>query len=883
MSFNQLPIHTVMPELQAALTEHSAVVLAAQPGAGKSTQVPLAFLQCEWLNSLSSDSAKKTIMLEPRRVAVKAIAQFLAQQLGEPVGKTIGYQIRNERKISTDTRIEIITEGILTRRLQSDPELADVGLIIFDEFHERALQADLALMLCGEVQQSLRDDLRLLVMSATMDTEAVSAYLDNAPVILCQGRTHPVAIEYLDASSTNQPSLRLSSPNRTQRGQSLSQHRTMNNSMLAELCERAMIEILKTPLTGDVLVFLPSQGAIHQTYSQLKTLATSHNVSLYKLYGAMPLSEQETVLRDEPHNRYRVILATNIAETSLTIPGVTWVIDSGLEKVSVFDPKSGLSKLVTQRIALSSANQRAGRAGRVQAGRCLRLWNESQQQRLAEFAPLAIERDDLSSLVLDLSAWGITDPRLAQWLNPPPHAHIQQAQTLNIALGLQVPQGGITERGRAVLSLGVDPRLGAIMLSATESIAHLQQPTESDKARIALAAIIAALLSERDVGQSGDGIDLLTRIELVMAALSQKNRPTGTLLHVIQLAQRLCVRLVPNIGKDLHAVFNLSDIASHTANLCAAGFPDRVAKRRSLTPNNPILFTLANGRGVSMPETDHLAQSLWCIVLDADGQQKDGRVYLATAIDVSQVEDLPFITQQNRYRYDAKTNKIQARQQWLYQQLIVRESVLSRIPDNEKNLCFKHVIQDQGLTFLAWDARCENWLQRVTWLALQCPDMLPHLTHESLLNTLDNWLLPYCTKVQTIRQLQALPVFDLLQANLDYGQQQSLNKEAPTHYIAPSGKRCVITYSPYQSPAVHVVLQEVFGELSSPVLAQGQVALCFTLLSPAQRPLQTTSDLAHFWRHSYFDVRKDMKGRYPRHRWPEEPLLAQPGRSIKPK
>ena len=888
MSIDTLPIHSVLPQLHALLTAHPSVILAAQPGAGKSTQVPLALLHSPWLN------ANDTILiLEPRRVAVKAIAQYLAQQLDEPVGQTVGYQIRNESKRSRYTRIEVITEGILTRRLQADPELSGVGLVIFDEFHERALHADLALLLCQEVQQSLRDDLRVLVMSATMDTQAVSSYLDGAPVLECPGRSYPVTISHftprLPANSRHSNSIQRKS-NRDIAAQVTQavEHVLLDNNVFGQGEQSGLL--------GDILVFLPSQGAIQQCVSALTSVIKqcAKPPQVYALYGAMPLAQQEAIIRPDPNiTGQRIILATNIAETSVTILNVTCVIDTGLEKISVFDVKSGLSKLVSQRIAKSSADQRAGRAGRVQAGYCLRLWAESQHNSLSDFAPLAIMHTDLSALVLDLSAWGILDANQANWLDAPPAKHVEQAHALNQSIGAQFANGQISPQGQRVLGLGIEPRLGAMIL-------HDQAPNMQ-----ALACVIAALLSERDIARDPAftsqslGIDLLDRVRLVLAA-SRTDKATGTLYQVLQLAQRWyrAVRATEQSSATMNdprltlqsSLDQVTDIEHRVARLCAVAFADRIAKRRdpdgqkhgkNQVLGNNIGFTLANGRGVSMFDDEPLAQSPWCVVVDCDGQNTDGRVYLAVSITLAIIHELPQVNSRNTYRYAPESNKLIARKQTCIGQLVLQETPIKNIPEADRLQCFTDVIKAQGLGFLAWDKQCENWLHRVSWLAQLCPDELPLVSHETLLDTLDKWLLPYCANIKSIGQLQAFILKPVLQATLNYQQQQFLEAHAPTHYTTPNGQQIAITYTAHQAPSVHVILQEMFGQLSSPLLAQGQVPLCFTLLSPARRALQTTSDLAYFWRHSYFDVRKDMKGRYPKHRWPEEPLLASPGRSMK--
>lgn len=865
MNTESLPIHQVLPTLHEMLAQHNSVILAAQPGAGKSTQVPLSLLSAPWLTG-------KILLLEPRRVAVKSIAHYLAQQLGEEVGQTVGYQIRHERNVSKQTRIEVITEGILTRRLQSDPELADVSLVIFDEFHERAVHADLALLLCREVQEELRDDFRLLVMSATMDTCHVSDYLAEAPIIDCPGRSFPVEIIY--------------SPSPLTAHQSISR---LSNRDIANMVTAAIEQVL--PLlgsAGDVLVFLPSQGAIHAALHQSEVLLKSHtHITCHALYGAMSLSAQEQIIRPDvtslsASHQQRIIFATNIAETSVTIPNVTLVIDTGLEKTALFDVKSGLTKLVTQRIAKSSAEQRAGRAGRVQAGRCIRLWSEAQQHQLDDFSPLAINNTDLSAYTLELSAWGVYDLLEANWLDTPPRAHIEHALQLNTSLALIHSTGQLSETGQRLLSLGIEPRFGTMLLNA-QSVAEK-----------ALACLLAALLTERDIAsdpvfsEHHFGVDVQARVMAVIAQLSSPSALKGGLYYVRQLALRWFAQIVNTSNpRQLFedALGQIDDLAQTLARLCTIAFVDRIAKRRVAHPDlsQKTSYTMANGRGVSLWPNEPLANAPWLVIVDSDGQNNDGRVYLALAVTETVIMQHHSVNTQNMYEYSVPHNKISGRRQTYIGELVIKETPLSIIPEEVLLPCFMQVVTEQGLGFLQWDKCCEQWCLRVQWLAQYCPDNMPLINEAYLLEHLSEWLLPYCHDIKTIKQLQQLNLLPLLEAILTYEQQQFLSKHAPLKYITPSGHSCNITYSKHQAPSVHIILQEMFGQLTSPLLANGQVPLCFTLLSPARRDLQTTSDLAHFWTHSYFDVRKDMKGRYPKHRWPEKPLEELPGRSVKPK
>ena len=835
-----LPIQQHLTELQSLLSEHNNLVLQAEPGAGKSTAVPLALLQAPWL------AGKKIVMLEPRRVAAKSIAHYLASQLDEKVGQTIGYQVRNERKISQHTRLEIVTEGVLTRRLQNDPELGDVGLIIFDEFHERSIHADLALMLALEVQEAYRDDLKLLVMSATIDTTQISAYLGDAPVMQVAGRTFPVDLTYAGKAS----------------------------SYLAEHVAKQLQHAL-TDSSGDVLVFLPGQADIKRCI-QLATEKLDQVVELLPLYGALPLAQQELVLRKPAISKARrVIFATNIAETSLTIEGITTVIDSGLEKVLTYDVKSGLSRLDTGYISKASAKQRAGRAGRVQAGHCIRLWSESEQSGLAEFQSEEITCTDLTNLVLELAAWGITDFADVNWLTPPPKLHYQLACELNQQLNLLDKNNKITAQGQQALAFGLEPRLASMLLQCQSDI-------EKN-----IGCLVAALLSERDILINADSSDISQRLLLLIdyaqdkqAARASVRFNQNTVSQVLTLARAFAQKLSTKLDVSK---LTLADIQQYSGLLLLHAYPDRLAKLRG-TSNSANTYLLANGRGVSLRESDAMLGQPWLVVCDCDGKNKDGLIYVCAQISYTQIESVlaDKLVEQTHYRLDDKKEAVIGRRTMCYGAIVLSEQNLSQIPADEFSACVKDIVQTQGLSFLNWSKRCQAWLQRAQWLAGFMPD-LPPISAEYLIEQIDSWLLPYINKVTSVKQLKQFDIYDLLVANLTWEQLQLLQQHAPESYQTPSGKTVPIIYDEVQGPTVSVILQEMFGQLESPKLANGQVPLRFELLSPARRPIQTTSDLANFWRSSYFDVAKDMRGRYPKHRWPEKPLEEKPGRSIKPR
>ncbi|MFT6139830.1 MAG: ATP-dependent helicase HrpB [Psychromonas sp.] len=831
-----LPIDDFIPQIQEALSQYSALVLQAEPGAGKSTAVPLSLLGAPFLKG------KKIILLEPRRVAVKSIAFYLAKLLGEKVGQRIGYQIRNERKISADTVLEIVTEGVLTRRLQNDPELSDVGLIIFDEFHERSIHADLALMLALEVQQAYRDDLTLLVMSATIDTTLLSDYLNHAPVIKCPGRAYPVEVEY----SSN-----------TQR-------------YLDQQVMRALKMVFNETTTGDILIFLPGQGEIKRAI-QLAKQQFGSSLDLLPLHGGLSLSQQELVLSKSSGSQRRVVFSTNIAETSLTIEGISTVIDSGLEKVLIFDVKSGLSRLQTTFSSKASATQRAGRAGRLQRGRAIRLYSEAKHQGLNDFQAEEITNTDLSSLVLDLAAWGITIFAEVNWLTPPPEHHFDVACSLNRVLGLLDTQNKITKQGTRALKMGLEPRLASMLLSC--------QSTMEKR----IACILAALLSERDILFNAGSSDIVERAMLFCDYLvnrkslkTNRNLNFGVLEQVVTLAKSFAKSLGLSTLGDPVSLFDLSHYAGA---LLLTAYPDRLAKIRSTESNR---YLLANGRGVTLREMDSVQGEPWLVVCDCDGKNKDGHIYSCVAVSILQIKTVlaKQLIESNHYVLDTKKEKVIGRKKLIYCALVLEEQLLSEIPDNEFSLCVADLLKQEGLTFLNWTNRCASWLARVKWLSSVMADF-PQISETTLIEQLDNWLLPYIGKVKTIKQLRQLNIVDLLMATLTWQESQTLASEAAEFYEAPSGKSITIRYDQQQGPTVAIILQEMFGQLDSPMLGNNTVPIRFELLSPARKPIQTTSDLANFWCTSYFDVAKDMRGRYPKHRWPEAPLLELPGRSIK--
>lgn len=824
---SDLPITPKLPEICQTLITERRLVLSAEPGAGKSTQVPLALLE------EPAFARQHIIMLEPRRVAVKALAEYLASMLGEVVGQTVGYQVRNEAKHSSNTRLFIVTEGVLTRKIQSDPELEEVGCIIFDEFHERSVHADLGLLLCREVQQGLRDDLAVLVMSATLDSEQVSQYLDNAPVITCEGRSFPIEIEYQPVAS--------------------------NISPFPQIGKAIATELSRT--SGDILVFLAGQGDINRVQQWCEDNIFGE-AEFYPLYGAMDLKAQQKLMRPIHPPVRRVILATNIAQTSLTIPNITSVIDTGLHKIAQFDLKSGLTRLMTERISVADATQRAGRAGRIQAGRCIRLW--AQSQPLLPFTPVEIARVDPTDLMLELTAWGhpvlCNAPWLeVDWLDAPPNHHLAYARDGLRSIDALACNGQLTTHGRSLLDFGLDWRSAHMILRCLDI---------SPDTAVA-AVVLAALLGERDVLMGAQSVDVRLRIHAVLA-YGRGEKMDGKCHHVaLRNVQQTVARLSRRFSLKLPA--QLSDSAIVEA--CITGFAERLAKRTG------IGYTMAMGRGVRLDDMDGLARYDWCVVLDADVQQSHGRVFLAMPVmDDSFLVQLP-VHRIVQAKYS--NNALSIRERTRFGALTVNEKAIAE-PEPEtyqKALC--DLIQTQGLSFLRWDEACERWLSRVKWLGATRPDRFPLIDETYLLHNIETWLLAYQAPTISIKALQKLELMPLLHAVLKYEQQSMLAKQAPESYLAPSGRRVLIRYSHQHAPTVSLQLQWVFGELASPLLGWGKVPLRFELLSPAQRPIQTTQDLAGFWHNTYQDVAKEMRGRYPKHRWPDDPLSETAGASIK--
>ncbi|HEU4670441.1 MAG TPA: ATP-dependent helicase HrpB [Dyella sp.] len=836
-SLPAFPITPLLPGIRDALAAHPRLVLEAPPGAGKTTQVPLALRDAPWLRG------RRILMLEPRRIAARAAAQFMAQQLGEPVGQTVGYSIRFESRTSAATRIEVVTEGILTRLIQDDPELAGIGAIVFDEFHERHLAGDLGAALALDVQGTLRPDLRLLVMSATLDGERIAQWLD-APRISSPGRSFPVRIEH--------------PPARAQ--ETLEQH-------LARTVRQALAEN-----DGDVLVFLPGRREIARAQTVLGNTLDGA-IELVPLHGELSLAEQQLALGVAEPGTRRVVLATNVAESSVTLPGIRAVVDSGLAREPRFDPNSGFTRLETVTISLASADQRAGRAGRVAEGTAYRLWPQSRRLEPSRTAEIA--QAELSALALELAAWGITagggGGSDLPWLDPPPAGALSQGRELLAALGALDADGRITTLGRKMLELGASPRLAAAALRAPE----VRRPLVAD-----LLALVEARSPLR--GESARSDDFRVRVAALHAwrdrrgGGSHAGADAGALAAIEQAAKgwrrRLDVRTPASGVPDSHAV---GDLLLHA-------YPDRIAYRDA---GNPLRYTLANGRGARLHEQTALLGEPWLVVLDLRHEARDSLVLAAAPVDprVLEAEFPGGFVRERVLRWNEARGAVEAFEERRFGAIVIeRRSVPVQPADALPALLA--AVRSRGLDALPWSEAARRLRLRIQALRGWMPELgLPDVSDAHLLATLEDWLAPY---LQGKRGLDALGAEDLSQAlaaMLDYGQRQQLDAQAPDQWLAPSGQHRRLEYAPDEPPVLAVKLQELFGLADTPRVGGGRVPVTLHLLSPAGRPIQMTQDLKGFWERTYPEVKKELKGRYPRHPWPDDPWTATPTHRAKPR
>lgn len=833
-----LPIDEALPALRAALSDRGIAVLQAPPGAGKSTAVPLALLDAPWM------AGQKILLLEPRRLAARVVAERMASTLGERAGETVGYRMRLETKVSRATRIEVVTEGILTRQIQSDPALEGIAAVIFDEFHERSLNADLGLALCLETRAALRPELRLLVMSATLDGEAVARLLGDAPIVTAEGRSFPVDIEYLGRAMPLLPG-----------GD--------------EPPERAVVLAVRRALReldGDVLVFLPGAPEIRRVQGMLEGSEWPANVELRALYGELTGEAQGAALEPAREGHRRVVLATNIAETSLTIPGVRVVIDSGLVRRAVFDPARGMGRLETRRLSRASSEQRAGRAGRTAPGVCLRLWGEGAQRSLAPFTPPEIVEADLTSLALELAAWGTTDAASLAWLDPPPVAQLASARELLHELGALDETHRITAHGRAMAQIPAHPRLAHLLVRARE---------ENEGT---LAAQIAALLGERDILRGAErawerDADLRTRLEALKrgGAGGGVEVDRGGVERVRRIAQQLGAR-----GDPTH------DAILDAGEWLALAYPDRVGRRRG--GEGELRYALANGRGAAFTSPQSLSRSEFIVVADLDDVAREGRIRLAAPVSLKALEQRlgSAILTEDLVEWDPREEALRARRVRRLGALVLEERPPRELPPGRALEAMLEGLASMGLEVLPWTDEARSWQQRVAFARTVEPDSdWPDFSDGALSASTADWLAPWLEGITRRAHLSRLSMAEILSLRLSHAQREALARLAPTHLTMPTGTRQRVDYSNPAAPAVAVRMQEVFGLPTSPRVGGGRVPVTFSLLSPARRPLQVTRDLDSFWRGAYAEVRKDMRGRYPRHYWPEDPRLAEPTRGIK--
>ncbi|MDE9615260.1 ATP-dependent helicase HrpB [Citrobacter portucalensis] len=803
-----LPVAAVVPELLTALDTSSQVLLTAPTGAGKSTWLPLRLLEHRGIKG-------RIILLEPRRLAARNVAQRLAELLNEKPGETVGYRMRAQSCVGPQTRLEVVTEGVLTRMIQRDPELTGVGLVILDEFHERSLQADLALALLLDVQQGLRDDLKLLIMSATLDNGRLQQMLPDAPTIVSQGRAFPVERRY----------------------QPLAAHLRFDEAVAI-----ATAELLRHE-SGSLLLFLPGVGEILRVQEQLAT-RVGRDVVLCPLYGALTLSEQRQAIVPAPQGKRKVVLATNIAETSLTIEGIRLVVDCAQERVARYDARTGLTRLITQRISQASMTQRAGRAGRLEPGICLHLLAKEQAERAAAQGEAEILQSDLSGLLMELLQWGCTDPEQLNWLDTPPAINLQAAKRLLQMLGA-LEGDRLSATGQKMAALGNDPRLAAMLVSAT------------NENEAATAAKLAAILEEPPRGVSTD-----------LAVAFSRNHPAWQ-----QRSQQLLKRLNVRSGQPDSTLL---------PSLLARAFADRIARRRGQEGR----YQLANGMGAMLDADDASGRHEWLIapLLLQGSASPDARILLAQPLDIEALmQACPELMQQSdTIEWDETQGTLKAWRRSRIGQLTVKVQPLAKPSEEELHQAMLNGIRDKGLSVLNWTPEAEQFRLRLQCAANWLPEYdWPAVDEESLLATLEDWLLPHMSGVHSLRALKALNVAQALRGLLDWSMLQRLDSELPAHYTVPTGSRIAIRYHEDNSPVLAVRMQEMFGEAKTPTIAQGRVPLVLELLSPAQRPLQVTSDLSAFWQGSYREVQKEMKGRYPKHIWPDDPANTAPTRRTK--
>lgn len=828
---SRLPIEDVLPNLRRTLTEGRNALLTAAPGAGKTTRVPLALLDAPWL------TGKNLLMLEPRRLAARAAAHRMAATLGESVGHRVGYRMRLDTKVGPTTRIEVVTEGILARLLQDDPALSAYAIVLFDEFHERSLQADTGLALCLESQRIFRPDLRLLVMSATLDCGPVSELLGQAPVLACEGTMFPVETRYLE--------------------QPLSGH-----------LDVAVVQSIKRALAqdqGSLLVFLPGMAEIRRVERKLLDMNLPSNIIVTPLHGDLPQEAQDRAIAPTQPGMRKIVLATSIAETSLTIDGIRIVIDAGLLRVPRFDPRSGLTKLDTIRVTQDSAEQRRGRAGRLEPGTCLRLWTSAEQQSLAPRRPPEILDADLAPLLLELALWGTANPAELSWLTPPPAGAVAQAKELLIGLGALNAEGQITPHGTEMAALPLHPRLAHMLI---KSVPLQLSP---------LACELAALLSERDILRGSPGwrnADLRLRLD---ALHGQHDHAAGA--TVDRAACQRVARTADLWQRQLprHPRSSRQESLDEVGLLLALAYPDRIAQRQQGSNSR---YLMANGRGALFQSPDPLGSEAYLVIADLDGGQQSARIDLAAPVSLRELETLygDHIRTVDDVLWDETAQMVRATRQRRLGSLILSEQGLSKPDPSMMTAALLQGIHRAGLDRLAWTQELRQWRARVTFLRKieGQESRWPDLSDEALLRTLNDWLGPYLSGLTTLDRVTRLDLTQPLHSLLSWEQARQLERWAPTHLTVPSGSNVRVEYETQDLPILAVRLQEMFGCKETPRLVEGKIPVMLHLLSPGRKPVQITKDLSSFWKSAYLEVKKELRGRYPKHSWPDDPLTAQP-------
>jgi ATP-dependent helicase HrpB len=833
-----LPINEALPALSDALARRTRGLLQAPPGAGKSTIVPLALLGSAWL------AERKILMLEPRRIAARAVAQRMAQLLGEPVGKTVGFRTRFETRVSRGTRVEVVTEGILTRMLQADPELGEIGCLIFDEFHERSLNADLGLALSLESQETLRPDLRILVMSATLDLEPLARLLADAPIIEAEGRSYDVSTHYVARRA----------------------------EVSLELQTAQVLRYALARHAGDILCFLPGAAEIGRVQRALADSALESGVEVRPLYGELSGAAQDAAIAAAPEGRRKIVLATTIAETSLTIEGVRVVVDSGLRRYAEFDPATGMSRLVTGKVSQAAADQRRGRAGRLSTGVCYRLWSEGAHASLAPQTAPEIRSADLAPLALELSCWGAADAERLRWLDPPPAAPLAQARDLLRLLEAIDAANRVTPHGRALASMGAHPRLAHMLVKG----AALKAPR--------LASDLAAILSERDLLRAPPGArDADLRLRVGVLRGTPGTLPSGFRVDSRALAQ--AARSSAGWQRELGGgAPETADPHQESGTLLALAYPDRIGRARDGNGR----YLLANGRGARFAEPQALAKSEFIVAPELDGADREARIFLAAPIELAALERhfAAHIAERSEIAWDEREQAVHARRERRFGALVL-ESAEIRDPDRDEMQRAALVgLRQLGLAALPWTAELRQWQARVRLMreyAVPAPGAWPDLSDPALTATLDEWAPPWTLGLTRREHFARLDLNSALRSRLTYAQGSILEREAPTHFVVPSGSRIPVDYLDGEVPTLSVRLQEMFGLRETPAVAGGRLPLLLKLLSPAGRPVQITRDLVSFWNRGYHEVRKDLKGRYPKHYWPEDPYSAEPTRRVRPR